>query len=407
MEEGATAVAAAGDESEAAPAPRDRRDRWFIAVALLPLVVSAVALVVDVGTTWMPTGDHAGTELYVRDIGRHEVLVGLWSRANWSHPGPLLFYLLAPFYWLTGGASIGLSIGALAVNGASVAGMAAVARRLGGVPLLLCTLLGCSLVMRTLGADFLHDPQNIYVPTLPLALLVFLTWAMACGETWALPAAAFVASFVAQTHVGFVALAGPLLAFGAAWMVVSIVRSDRLDGRRRLARPGAAAVAILAVVWLPPLLDVVYNAPSNIRNIVEWFVDADEGVHTLGEGWRVITGQFGFPPESLTTKRGVAWGTGESPLLHAAPLPILLVPVSVAAVFLWRRAREGRALVATLALVLVLAIVSVTRTVGPALDYRLRWTWVPALVAFVGTGWAGWLAARTRWGRCADRVLTA
>jgi hypothetical protein len=45
-------------------------------LTLLPLVVSAVALVAAVGSEYHPTSDHALTELQIRDVGRHEVLLG-------------------------------------------------------------------------------------------------------------------------------------------------------------------------------------------------------------------------------------------------------------------------------------------------------------------------------------------
>jgi hypothetical protein len=80
-----------------------------LGLAVLPLLVSAVALVL-VGSEFRPIGDYALTEMHVRDVGRHEVLVGLFSRAGWAHPGPMLFYMMAPFYWLTGRASIGMNL---------------------------------------------------------------------------------------------------------------------------------------------------------------------------------------------------------------------------------------------------------------------------------------------------------
>ena len=111
----------------------DRRfERFVLAVTLAPFVVAATALVVGVGGGYMPVSDHALTELQVRDVGHHPVLVGLYSRGDWSHPGPALFYLLAPFYHWCGGASIGMNLGALAINGGALAGMLLVARRHGG-----------------------------------------------------------------------------------------------------------------------------------------------------------------------------------------------------------------------------------------------------------------------------------
>lgn len=58
-----------------------------------------------------------------------------------AHPGPLMFYVLAPFYWLTGQSSIDINLGALVINGGSIVGMALIARRRGGVPPMLFVLI--------------------------------------------------------------------------------------------------------------------------------------------------------------------------------------------------------------------------------------------------------------------------
>ncbi|HET6949830.1 MAG TPA: hypothetical protein VFI47_05630, partial [Acidimicrobiales bacterium] len=222
-----TAVAAAPPTVDR-PTPAvgdDRRARLLaLALALLPFAVSAVALVLAVGGRYVPSSDHAMTEMQIRDVGRHDVLVGLYSRADWNHPGPMIFYLLAPFYWLTGGLAIGMNLGALAINGGSVAGMGLIARRRGGTPLMLLTLLGCTLLLRTLGAEFAHDPWNCFITTLPFGLMIFLAWSMWCGEAWALPVGAVVATFLTQTHIGFVVLALPLLAWGGLGLAVSAWR---------------------------------------------------------------------------------------------------------------------------------------------------------------------------------------
>ena len=143
-------------------------DKALVAVALVPLVVSAVALARGAGG-FLPVGDLATSELKVRDLGRAPVLTGLFSRDDWSHPGPMIWYLLWPFYRLTGSTGLGLALGALAINGASVAGIAVMARRRGGTPLLVCTLLGCALLVRALGGGFTASYWNPYVTTLPFA----------------------------------------------------------------------------------------------------------------------------------------------------------------------------------------------------------------------------------------------
>src|SRR3954452_2495683 len=143
---------------ETTPPESDARlARVAVAITLLPLLVAAIALIVVVRGDYLPSSDHALTEMHVRDVGHHPVLVGLYSRDDWSHPGPMLFYVLAPFHWLTGGSAIGLGLGALCINAASITGMAMVARRRGGTALMVSTLLVVALVMRTLGAEFLRD----------------------------------------------------------------------------------------------------------------------------------------------------------------------------------------------------------------------------------------------------------
>jgi hypothetical protein len=398
---------AAPRRARTAAADAAGRPGWLVALALLPLAVSALALVYAVGGRYLPTGDQAGTEIAVRSLGHHEVLTGLWSHEHWSHPGPLSFYLLAPAYWLAGRESIGLNVGALAINAAAIAGMAAVAWRRGGRPLLLCTLVACALVVRTLGPELVHDSSNLNIVVLPYGLLFFLAWAMACREAWALPVGALVASYLAQTHIGFLVLALPLAALGAAWLVVGTLRAegdDRAPARRSLRTAALATAAVLALVWAPPAVDVLLHSPNNARLTYEWFKAGDEGVHSLGDGWTVVTGQFGLPPEWLTSR--LAAPQGVSPFLRDPALPVLFVPVAAALVFLARRRADGRALAVVLGATLALGVVAVARTVGPILNYRLLWTWMPPLLAFVAVAWAVWLAAVDRWGARAERVLT-
>jgi hypothetical protein len=165
----------------------------------------------------------------------------------------------------------------------------------------------------------------------------------------------------------------------------------------------AAGLGVL--LWSPLVADVIVNVPSNTRRIIMWFQGTDEEPHSLVEGWRVVSGQFGWRPEWLTGKWLSSW-SGESPFLLSSPVPVLLVLVALAGVALWRRGGDGRRLVAVLAGTLVLSVLAVARTLGPVFDYRLRWTWMPPLVAFVVVAWAAWRAAVARWGSRADLALS-
>ena len=78
-----------------------RLGRLALDLTGLPFVVSALSLVFVVGADYHPSSDHALIELQIRDVGRFELLKGLYSRDVWSHPGPFFAYLNAPFYRLS------------------------------------------------------------------------------------------------------------------------------------------------------------------------------------------------------------------------------------------------------------------------------------------------------------------
>lgn len=393
-----------------------RRDRFAIGITLVPLVVAALVVAVQTHGSYIPTGDHALIELQTRDVGRHPVLYGLYSRADWAHPGPAFSYLSAPLYRLLGEASVSLDLVALLVNGGALAGMALIARRLAGTPAMLATLLGVAFLVRTLGAEFLRDPWNPYVTVLPYGLMIYLTWAMLCRRLWALPLAVAVATYLAQTHVGFVALALPLLALGTAGLVLGVRReangagADGLTGggdrRRRLATALLGSGALAGLLWLPPVVDAFGPGRSNLANIMRFFREGGDDAHTLLQGWGAVTGQFALPPEWLVDSNGQSW-SGEDVHMYSRPVPWLLGLVTLAAVVLWRRRGEaGRGLVVALTTTLVLGVVAVARTVGGAYYYRLRWLWIAPAVAFALVVWALWVAVTHRWGERGSRVLT-
>jgi hypothetical protein len=391
---------------EAAPAAA-QVNPWVVraayALALAPLAVSAVNLTLRYGNAYNPIGDLAMTELVTRDVGSRAVVLGPFSRDGWHHPGPALYYLLVLPYRLLGSTSTALSVAALAINGASVAGMAAIARRRGGVTLMLLTLVGCALVMRSLGPNEVRLAWNPYITVLPYGLLVFLTWALTCRDRWALPWAVFVASFVAQTHIGYVALALPLLVFGTVWLIAAS-RSEW----RRLVAPAVTAAAVGLVMWLPAVIQQLTNEPGNLGVALKWFRHGgvlDEEPRGFLLGWRAVSAQFGLPPGWLFGESDITM-TAEPVYLSEPLAPVLLVLVAGAAWLLWRFRPEGaRRLVALWAFASAVGVVAVARTVGLVFEYRLGWTSVLGMVAGVIVAWAAWLAVVRRRPALEQRVL--
>src|SRR5262249_36300232 len=91
--------------------PEKAAHRWpprvSIALASVGAVVvfGAVVLASQLGRPYTSSGDTAFIELGVRQAIRHGNAIGVYSRYGWHHPGPALFYLLAPLYALSGESS--------------------------------------------------------------------------------------------------------------------------------------------------------------------------------------------------------------------------------------------------------------------------------------------------------------
>ncbi len=381
-------------EDDATPAAEDgsRAWTWVLWVAfvlvVLPLVVSGFNLLFF-HRSYLPMGDLALNEMLTRDVGRRWLELGPISRDGWYHPGPAMFYVLALPYRLLGSTPVALAAGALLVNIGSIAGMTVIARRRGGPAMALLTLVGTALLLRSLGPDQTRLPWNPYVTVLPFALLIFLTWAMACGDRWALPVGVAVASFDGQSHIGYVPLALPLVGLGAVWLVVVTPRGDR----RRLIVPVAAAAAVGAVMWVPVLTQQLTNHPGNLQNALDWFHTGGPGHeqrHTLRDGWRLVSSAYGARPEWLLGTRPLIF-TAEPMALYAPVVPGLLVVVAASsAVLWWRKVLGARQFIVVWLVTSVIGIVATGRTVGPIFAYRMGWSWVLGMLSGVLVAWAGW-----------------
>jgi hypothetical protein len=379
---------------------------WIaVGLAMVPFVVSAIAVLT--GPELVPISDRALTQMRVDDVGRHPVNLGLYSRDGWSHPGPVLFYLLAPTYRLLGSNTAAMLVGALLINAAAVTGMAAVARRLAGLPGALLALLTSGVLVNALGADYLRDPWVPYVAVLPFGVFCLLAWAMTMDEPWALPVAAGVATYVTQTHVGYAALTAPMFAVTAGWLVVRRWRRHDLGA---LLRPGLITGALLGLLWLPALWDQ-RSGTGNLGLVWRWFREAREGTHTLTEGARIVLGQFAPAPDWITGTTRTSLFNGETTLRTDTLIPVLLVFVLAAAIVAWRRRdRTATHLMVVLGVGIATGIVAVARTIGVLYEYRLQWTWVLAALAAFATLLVAWRAvaeARPRTTRVVAPIVVA
>src|SRR3954447_22774273 len=91
-------------------------------LALVVVVAVCAGLVASArrGAAAPATSDTAVIESYTLMASQGRLLVGAYSRFQWHHPGPLYFYLLAPFYMASGYKTAGLNAGAAALSIGSI-----------------------------------------------------------------------------------------------------------------------------------------------------------------------------------------------------------------------------------------------------------------------------------------------
>jgi hypothetical protein len=379
------------------PTGRAVRSSWLpILVTIAPLVFGAAYLTLRSGD-FSPFGDGAYLELHVRDIGEHLVLLGPFSRYGWSHPGPAIYEVLAPFYRLGGGSFRAVAVAALLINAACVVTLALTVRRLVGHAAMLWTLFVISLYLLVLGPDELRNSWNPILPVLPFAVVVALCWALVEGERWALPAVAALSTFAVQSHVSFA------VPTAALWLTTAVAllrhraprRSGEVSENGKAAptsiwvRPVTVSVLVLGLLWAPPLWEQTRRRPGNLVAISRYFrASTPDG--TWREGWRWVLGDLGAFPAKLLGQSGTVDAIGV-PGWPAWAVVVALVAFAAALVPVWRRAPRVRMLIILATVVAAVGLISIRRISGPLYPYLAAWTLVAGLLLWSAYG-AGLLA---------------
>jgi hypothetical protein len=235
-----------------------------------------------------------------------------------------------------------------------------------------------AVAMRGYGQLLLTQPWNPYLPLLEWLVVLLATWSVLCGDSLMLVPLVVAGSLCAQTHVPY------LVPCGGLTIIAVIVAARDPAGRRNV----GIAIAIGAVLWLPPLIDQLINDPGNVRALLDHFGDPPEPVLGAVDGARlglrhldVWAGFAGFTGDLEGAGRFVS---PASTWRGAAMLAVWLGSVVVA----WRTGPSMlRRLHAVVAAALLLGLVSMVRIFGLPWYYLTLWAWGTATLAVGAVAW--------------------
>jgi hypothetical protein len=338
-------------------------------------------------------GDRAILGLTTADAWRAPVLLGPYSRFYWHHPGPLYFYVLNVLSALFGGGTVGLVLGAVAVNAAAAAGIFVVAMRRGGRALLVWSAVLLAAYLFAID-PVPYDVWNPSVTLLPFALVLLLGWSVTCGDWWAIPWLGVVGSFVVQTHVGL----APGVAFLVGFVtIVCVVRRRRAaappDGadQRTLGWALLVGVAVTVVAWLPPLIEELTTSRGNLSQLLEFFTRHGTD-HTLSEGVTNTALQSTLMVRGLLSSVSLMADAHQGLTLALVVSAIALGCAIAAAVR--ARATDTLLLIGLGVAELAVGVYAVMKIAGPVQYYLVQWISAIGFVLWIAVGRAGLDAAR-------------
>ena len=371
--------------------------RWMVvvglfALAIVPMLTGALHRAQQ---PWAPESDEATIAVRSRDVlTGNAPSVGMMSAGNEGlddprlhHPGPVQFYYLAPFS--VGSSPVGpqlvAAVGAMVLAAAAmVAGLAG----LGGPRLAAAGTVALALILWGLGTDPVGSVWNPYFVILPYAAFLALAiLTCARGPRWLLLTLA-LASVVVQGHLAYIGLVG----LTAGWAFgVALVREGRQRGVRTAARLAAAGVAVLVLLWAPPLYQELTGEPGNLSQIVRLALQGDGetvGADGLGELARVV----GLPGVGLQPSDD---HVRVLPPLDGGRALVASLPFLAAAGLALAAHRRGdrTALLAVLTVGVILTGAAFTamrlpRTDGLVYQYYALWLWPTAAIGWLVLAWA-------------------
>jgi hypothetical protein len=373
--------------------------------ALLP-VIAVVAT--RSGHYYVPLGDEATIDLRIRDVYTSNApLVGAYSR-GFNHPGPLLFWLIAPLSRLFGGAAWATLVGAALLQGIAIATSGWLAFRRSGLLLALGVLaaLGLAYSSFALGVQFLQ-PWNPNVAFPFFMLFLLLVWSAATGSRWSVVGALIVGTFLIQLHIGYLAV----VVVPAAWGALLVFSDARRAEGRAVAQPrwpvvaGASAVSIV-VLWAAPVIQQISGDQGNLSATIRYFRDSSGSVGFV-KALGVYAAEFRIPPPWFGGSDRLELFT-DRVLPESTAWLLVLIALLGLGFLAARRARQvaARRMVQLSAVTAATSIVAISRVDVELQHFLFSWRVISAVFVVLAVAWATACWARVEQRRTARLVTT-
>jgi len=349
---------------------------WWLLLSALGVIPIIISLVNVLRHGAILVGDRAVFALLVKDAATGSFpSVGQYSWHGWNHPGALIFYVFAPFHWISGGAAWGLFVGVAMYSSALLVGIAWLGHRLRGTwgsALGVSALLACWV---SVGRIASVDPWTPYL-ALPLFIL-FGFAALGVSERdrpsmWLMWVSA---SIVVQIHVGYL----PIVSL--VGLVACIVFWWTGGNQRSITRPIGTALLVFT-----PYLFHLRQAIRNLGDLAHYFVTTNEPSTGLSRALHVMS--FEMSPQSSwlsgPSEVGIVGEAPPSSLTWLIGVVLLLIATTV---WVWRSPEESprRQYVNSAPLIwtmLIVGIAAIAQVRGYLFPYVVLWRSIIVIFVF-------------------------
>lgn len=337
----------------------------------------------------------------------HIPLYGAYSRFQWHHPGPAMYYAYWPLQKILGSNPSSLLAITLLWHGAALSIGTWLAIRTAGRKFAVIYLLGCCALAIGVGTTEMMTPWNPYLNVFVFPAFVLAAWALAQRDSAGLFFTVALGSLLIQNHVGLVVPVGMLTVVA---VLIAVLDGGLGTLRRDFSIKQIALAAIAGgLMWAPPVIEQFVHSPGNLGLLAQFFRDsnAEAGAPVGFRSAAGILSQYlGFRSPWLFGSLSIEiFGGGVVPRSWSDPAGWPIVAgLSTVVVWFGVPRRKWRALACLLVVGALAAFVALARVAGTPFPYLL--VWIDGLAMLFGVS-AATVALNTLWARKALVPLPA